>query len=130
MTYEEAKGATAAFKAVEEIVKMSDEQRLYLFDSTDLSIILRRYSAECILNIVKHKEELLSQRVKPGDVLKTKDGNKIVVLWVAKDQKHFDGVWDDGPQRGRTIMYETASELGAKKDIECKHMDCYWFDFT
>ena len=118
-------GADAAFKALREIYDMPVETRNFLFGEAGLSSLVHKYTPDEIFTILNNKDSLLSQRLEVGDIVKNKMGNNIMVLWVAKDQIHFDGVWDDGPDRGRTISNKTLKELGVKKDTDYDKQDIY-----
>lgn len=118
-------GAEAAFKALREIYDMPQNERYFLFGGAGLPNLVHEQTPEYVFDILNHKDELLAQRLQIGDVIHNSAGHNIIVTWVDKDQIHFDGIWDDGPKRGRTISNRTLKELNACKDINYDKQDIY-----
>lgn len=118
-------GAEAAFKALREIYDMPMEERYFLFGGAGLPNIVHEQTPEYIFDVLNHKDELLAQRLQIGDVINGRFGHNIIVTWVDKDQIHFDGIWDDGPNRGRVLSNRTLKDLEAQKDTSYDKQDVY-----
>lgn len=113
-----SQGAEAAFAALRKIDDMSPDERMFLFNGAGIWHIVHEYKPDYIFDILDHKEELLAQRVAVGDTLVALNGYRVNVTWVAKDKIHFDGVWESGPLRGRTLQNSTMKQLGLNHTIE------------
>ena len=119
------KGAKAAFEALRTIYDMPPDERYFLFEGAGLPKLVHEQTPEYIFDILNHKDELLAKRLQIGDVVYNKEGYNIIVTWVDKDQIHFDGIWDDGPNRGRVVSNRTLKELDAHKDPSYEKEDIY-----
>lgn len=118
-------GAEAAFRALREIYDMPTEERYFLFGGAGLPNLVHEQTPEYVFDILNHKDELLSQRLQVGDIVVNSNGNNIIVTWVDKDQMRFDGIWDDGPNRGRVLSNKTLKDLDAHKDTSYDKQDIY-----
>jgi hypothetical protein len=120
-----SKGSEAAIKAILEIYEMALDDRKVLFGSNTLMTIIADYPIEDIFDILSHKEEKFSQCVKTGEIVVTDYGEKLIVTWVNQDRIHFDGIWDSGNLRGRTVSNVTLTDISAHKDSNYRPQDTY-----
>ena len=118
-------GSEAAIKAVIEIYKMDLDNRKVLFGSDTLMKIITDYPIEDIFDILNHKEEKFSQCVKIGETVVTDYGENLIVTWVNRDRIHFDGIWNSGNLRGRTVSNVTLKDISAHKDSNYHPQDTY-----
>ena len=118
-------GSEAAIKAVIEIYEMALDDRRVLFGSDTLMKIIADYPIEDIFKILSHKEEKFSQCIKIGEIVVTDYGENLIVTWVNRDRIHFDGIWNSGNLRGRTVSNVTLIDISAHKDPNYRPQDTY-----
>jgi len=119
------KGAEAAFEALRTIHDMPPDERYFLFDGAGIPKIVHEQTPERVFDVLKNKEKLLAQRLHVGDVVTDENYHNVIVTWVSKDNIHFDGIYDDGPARGRTISNTTLQDLHAAKNENFEPQDVY-----
>lgn len=108
-------GAERAFKVLHEIYDMREEDREFLFGTSNFVTICNTPPA-VIFDKMEKRTELLAMRVHVGDVIREMNDREWVITFVDDDFITFDAVCTSfGKGYGRTISDVTLNDLEATR---------------
>ena len=108
-------GAERAFRALHEIYDMREEDREFLFGTSNFVTICNTPPA-VVLDKIEKRAELLAMRVHVGDVIREMNDREWVITFVDDDSITFDAVCTSfGKGYGRTISNVTLNDIEATR---------------